>query len=304
MDLSISAREPFLYIANLVTWVLLVALGYLTLFASRSTVQTIKETIAVVKKVSFLFLADVLFVFFGKQDAYARFLGGKYKKEAQLPPRALIVYVHPNPTSHSARILERIVFGLKRSQIPFEILDLYKAEFPCSLTLSDYQAMKSKTTPPQDVLDIQHKIDQSTHLIFVYPVWWNNMPSMLKGFCERVFMSGWAYNFLPMNQILNAMLTLASYIPYAGSIMQYYSAEGKLRGKKALIFRTYGGPSGGKGIFSNTAAGLENCILKFCGIVRFRVEELCNLDNRLYSPEEEARFLDNAEGIAANLINF
>lgn len=36
-------------------------------------------------------------------------------------------------------------------------------------------------------------IDRADHLILVYPVYWWSMPALLKGWIDRVFFSGWAF---------------------------------------------------------------------------------------------------------------
>lgn len=46
----------------------------------------------------------------------------------------------------------------------------------------------------KDVLEQQEKVAQSDALVFISPVWWNNFPTILKGWVERVFSYGFAYS--------------------------------------------------------------------------------------------------------------
>lgn len=39
----------------------------------------------------------------------------------------------------------------------------------------------------------QKKIEWANRIIFLFPVWWGYIPAVLKGFCEKVLLSGWAY---------------------------------------------------------------------------------------------------------------
>ncbi|WP_084099472.1 NAD(P)H-dependent oxidoreductase [Demequina sp. NBRC 110051] len=38
-------------------------------------------------------------------------------------------------------------------------------------------------------------IDWTEHLVFVYPEWWGSAPAVLKGFIDRVFLSGFAFRY-------------------------------------------------------------------------------------------------------------
>lgn len=46
---------------------------------------------------------------------------------------------------------------------------------------------------PKDLLEQQQKVIQADVIAFISPVWWNNFPTILKGWVERVFAYGFAY---------------------------------------------------------------------------------------------------------------
>ncbi|MFB8734752.1 NAD(P)H-dependent oxidoreductase [Bacillus sp. SL00103] len=39
----------------------------------------------------------------------------------------------------------------------------------------------------------QEKLNQSTELIFIFPVWWWDLPAILKGFIDKVMLRGFAF---------------------------------------------------------------------------------------------------------------
>ena len=43
--------------------------------------------------------------------------------------------------------------------------------------------------------DAQSSISWAEHLVLVYPIWWGAMPALLKGFIDRVFLPGFAFNY-------------------------------------------------------------------------------------------------------------
>ena len=45
----------------------------------------------------------------------------------------------------------------------------------------------------QEILNYQSRLDETDVLALFYPVWWNDMPAILKGWVDRVFSKGFAY---------------------------------------------------------------------------------------------------------------
>ena len=48
---------------------------------------------------------------------------------------------------------------------------------------------------PKDVARYQELITWADKLIFVFPLWWGQMPAMLKGFLDRTLTHGFAYRY-------------------------------------------------------------------------------------------------------------
>jgi|CXWL01.1.fsa_nt_gi NAD(P)H dehydrogenase (quinone) len=204
----------------------------------------------------------------------------------------LIIFCHPSKNSHNAKILAEVESILKKKKAHYELLDLYEMDFNACLSEAEYDRMKNRDhTIEPDVLECQEKITAAKTLIFIYPTWWYNMPAKLKGFMDRVFTSGFAYKFFKVPAPLMCCAAILSYIPGIRYLMQTKSVNGLLKGKRALIFRTYGGPAAGKRIFGNTPAVLENVILRFCGITDITIHELFNVDKSSYTQEYEDGYL-------------
>ncbi len=55
--------------------------------------------------------------------------------------------------------------------------------------------------------DAQEAIKWASHLVFVYPIWWGTMPSLLKGFFDRAFLPGYAFKYRPNSQFWDKLLT-------------------------------------------------------------------------------------------------
>ena len=52
---------------------------------------------------------------------------------------------------------------------------------------------RKRTDLETDLVDAQEKIKWAEHLVWIYPVWWGSLPAILKGFIDRVFLPGFAF---------------------------------------------------------------------------------------------------------------
>jgi len=73
-----------------------------------------------------------------------------------------------------------------------EILDLYdKKNFQPNLEFEDMKILNSDPNREK----FQKLIKQSDELVFVFPIWWGNMPAIMKNFIDTNFEAGFAYKF-------------------------------------------------------------------------------------------------------------
>jgi len=73
-----------------------------------------------------------------------------------------------------------------------EILDLYSKEnFQPNLEFEDMKVLNDDPNREK----FQKKIKEAQELVFVFPIWWGNMPAILKNFIDTNFWAGFAYKF-------------------------------------------------------------------------------------------------------------
>ncbi|WP_285527313.1 NAD(P)H-dependent oxidoreductase [Bacillus altitudinis] len=104
-----------------------------------------------------------------------------------------IVYAHPWDGSYNHAILTSITEKLETKKEPFQVIDLYKDGFNPVFTAEELKHFHKGETPYLLVKDYQEKLKQSTELVFIFPVWWWDLPAMLKGFIDKVMLSGFAF---------------------------------------------------------------------------------------------------------------
>jgi NAD(P)H dehydrogenase (quinone) len=152
--------------------------------------------------------------------------------------KILVIYAHPDSEGHCSAILSEVKQHLDQETSDYEIIDLYKMNYDPVLKGKELYGVKS--TELSDVnKELQEKVSKADKLIFIYPIWWNSMPAILKGFFDRVFTSGFAFKYGPM--IPSKIRTHLLRYPFV-TRFDYGVPIPLLKGKKAAVFLTTGAP--------------------------------------------------------------
>ncbi len=107
----------------------------------------------------------------------------------------LTILDHPDPASFSAAVARRFMDGAKDAGHSVELADLHAEEFDPRWTKADIDAEANGDTLP-DVAKEQMRIDRADAICLVFPLFWWGMPSMMKGWVDRVWTWDWAYDQL------------------------------------------------------------------------------------------------------------
>ena len=173
--------------------------------------------------------------------------------------KVLIVYAHPDTDGHNPLILREVVDYVKASRVDYKVLDLYKLKYDPVLHAKELYTAGNRSISKQNK-EFQKLILNSDHLIFISPVWWNDVPAILKGFFDRVLTPGFAYKF------------------------ENKRPKGLLKGKSATVFLTTGASDFLYWLFERNIASriLKTYILGFCGIKSkvFRIGGAHTLDDK------------------------
>lgn len=107
---------------------------------------------------------------------------------------ALIVIGHHDPASLTHALARQIAAGLHASGHTSELADLAAEGFDPRFSLADHAVHRRLGKPPADVQAEQARIERADTLLLVYPIYWWSLPALLKGWVERVFSNGWAFD--------------------------------------------------------------------------------------------------------------
>ncbi len=108
----------------------------------------------------------------------------------------LIITAHPS-TKWFTHILANNLQELSIAQgHTVEILDLYKTEYRQDfLSFEDIRTYRDEAKNDTKTQALQSKISVADELVFIFPIWWGDMPAIMKNFMDSNFLAGFAFKY-------------------------------------------------------------------------------------------------------------
>ena len=128
--------------------------------------------------------------------------------------KIFLVYSHYNDQSFNAAIRDTFIKCLKEKGHEVDCVDLYKEKF---------DPVFAGEKPDKVVLDHRERIEKSDIITMIAPIWNFRLPAIAEGWIDKVLAPPWAFTFKKL-------------------VGNYGYPVGNLKGKKAIIFCTYGSP--------------------------------------------------------------
>ena len=128
--------------------------------------------------------------------------------------KIFIVYGHYNNESFNAAIRDTFVDTVEKNGHKVDVVDLYKEKF---------NPVFAGEEPDQEVLNHRKRIEECDTIVLIAPIWNFRMPAIVEGWIDKVLSPPWAFRFKKI-------------------IGNYGYPIGNLKGKRAVVFCTYGSP--------------------------------------------------------------
>ncbi|MDB5550933.1 MAG: dehydrogenase [Rhizobium sp.] len=193
----------------------------------------------------------------------------------------LVVLAHPLPESFAASAAKAVVETLGGKGHTTDLLDLYAEDFDPRLTADERARILEADYDYSTVAPLVARLRAADGIVLVFPQWWFNMPAILKGFIDRVFVPGVAYNLSPKNGNL---------VPALGNIKYFWVVT--TTGSPWWIVHFYMG--------NPVKRLLKRGVAAFCANrLDFRMLSLHNMDQS--TDEKRKRFLDRVKRDVARL---
>ena len=103
----------------------------------------------------------------------------------------LILNGHPNPSSFNFALAEAYKTGALKANAIVETISISDLKFNPNLA----HGFQKRMDLEPDLLDAWEKIKKADHLVWIHPVWWGGLPAITKGFIDRLFLPGMAFQY-------------------------------------------------------------------------------------------------------------
>ncbi len=184
----------------------------------------------------------------------------------------LVVFAHPRRQSFTGAVLDRFVAGLEAAGHQARVADLYGEGFDGHLRPEDFAQFEGRPMPER-VRREQARVEAADGLAFVFPVYWWSFPAILKGWVDRVFAQGWAYDFTPERSV--------------GLLKDRPTLVLATAGSTAATYRKYG-------YHGAMQRQIDVGIFGYCGIADVRMEFLYDVNA---DPAVLGRHLERADAL-------
>ena len=154
--------------------------------------------------------------------------------------KIFIVYGHYNENSFNAAIRDTFIETVKKIGHTVDIVNLYKEKF---------DPVFSGEENDENVLNHRKRIENSDVIVLIAPIWNFRMPAIVEGWIDKVLAPPWAFKFKKL-------------------FGNYGYPIGNLKGKKAVVFCTYGSPQFAVRTFflNMPTKRLRRGVFNICGI--------------------------------------
>lgn len=159
--------------------------------------------------------------------------------------RVMVVYAHPVETSFNAAIYATVTETLKQRGHEIDACDLYAENFPAIMSRADrllYHEIPANRALARPWIE---RLEAAEALVMVFPTWVFAPPAILKGFCEKVFVPGFAFELVD-GKVRGAMRHLkrvGGVSTYGGTRLRAFLAGDPPRKLLTRILRAYVGPA-------------------------------------------------------------
>ena len=187
--------------------------------------------------------------------------------------KAFLIYGHYNDKSFNAAIKNTFIEEATKHGHTVDCVDLYKENF---------NPVFAGEKPDETVLNHRKRIEDSDTIVLVAPIWNFRMPAILEGWIDKVLAPPWAFSFKKL-------------------FGNYGYPVGNLKGKRAIVFCTYGSPQFAiRTFFLNMPTKrLRRGVFNICGIKYVTYKRYFAVP--FVSDEKRKKFLEDVKNTVNSL---
>lgn len=120
--------------------------------------------------------------------------------------KCLVVLAHPLENSLCRHLADETVANLKHIGHEVLVKDLYAEQFAPVLNKDERQSYYEDDFDASLVEEDIEQLCNAEMLVLVFPTWWFGLPAILKGWFDRVWAPGYAYNHAANGKAIEPLL--------------------------------------------------------------------------------------------------
>ena len=105
--------------------------------------------------------------------------------------RVLVILGHPSTDSFCSAVANTYVEAAIGVGHDVRLIQLGTLRFDPVL----HEGYKQIQALEPDLLNAQADITWAEHVVWVFPIWWGGIPALMKGFIDRIFLPGFAFQY-------------------------------------------------------------------------------------------------------------
>ncbi len=136
--------------------------------------------------------------------------------------KTTIVYAHPYAGSFNHAVLEEV----RQAVGDCHLIDLYADGFEPAMSEADLAMYSIGGSTDPLVARYNEYLDDTDRIVFIFPIWWYDMPAIMRGFLDKVLLSGTSYvsgntGLYPLRNIEKTFLFTTSSTPTESLISDF-----------------------------------------------------------------------------------
>lgn len=117
----------------------------------------------------------------------------------------LVINSHPYEGSFNVGAVKEISAAAAAKGHDVAEIDLIQDGFNPVMTAEDLHGWAKGVAVDPLVKKYQQAIEKADVVVFQFPIWWGELPAVLKGFCDKVLLPGWAYTMGADGSLIGAL---------------------------------------------------------------------------------------------------
>jgi NAD(P)H dehydrogenase (quinone) len=117
--------------------------------------------------------------------------------------KKIFIFVgNPDNESHSTQLADAYAEGARAAGYEVRLTKIGDMKFDPIL----HKGYKVIQAYEPDLVKFQEDVKWCEHFVSIYPIWWSDMPALMKGLVDRVWMPGFAFHFRKNHMGWNRLL--------------------------------------------------------------------------------------------------